>query len=675
MADDRIALIRRVHLRYEGTDSALIVLFDTQHGMKSQFEAAYRKRYSFLMEAKALIVEAVSVEAVGKSDAPVENVEPAPRRVSGLMPDAVVPMYSGGRWRQTSLYHRSATRIGDIVKGPAIIAEANATTIVEPGWQAEVSPHDHLVLRRVAALPARRAIGTSADPVMLEIFNNLFMSIAEQMGLRLQNTAYSVNIKERLDFSCAIFDADGNLIANAPHMPVHLGSMGESIKTVMRENAGTMRAGDVYMLNDPYNGGTHLPDVTVISPVFDQAGGQILFYVGSRGHHADIGGTTPGSMPPDSRVIEEEGVLINNFKLVDGADGGRLRDAETRALLAGARYPARNPDQNMADLRAQVAANQKGVDELRKMVAHFGLDVVRAYMGHVQDNAEEAVRRVIGSLKDGAYTLPLDNGARIRVAVRVDRANRGAEIDFTGTSAQLDNNFNAPSAVCMAAVLYVFRTLVNDEIPLNAGCLKPLKVIIPPGSMLNPRYPASVVSGNVETSTCITNALYGALGVMAAAQGTMNNFTFGNDKYQYYETISGGSGAGPGFDGTSVVQTNMTNSRLTDPEILEFRFPVRLDSYQIRQGSGGAGKWRGGDGGVRKVRFLEPMTAAILSNNRIHAPFGMADGEPGALGRNTVLRADGRVEQLGHIGKVDMHAGDVFVIETPGGGGYGEPVG
>jgi len=667
--DERIALINRVHLRYEGTDSALIVLFDSNDSMKAQFEAAYRKRYSFLMPAKALIVEAVSVEAVGKSDAPAETVEPAARRVSGLMPHAVVPMYSGGKWRQTNLYQRSATRIGDIVKGPAIIAEANATTIVEAGWQAEVSLHDHLVLRRVVALPERRAIGTTADPVMLEIFNNLFMSIAEQMGLRLQNTAYSVNIKERLDFSCAIFDADGNLIANAPHMPVHLGSMGESIKTVMRENAGAMREGDVFMLNDPYNGGTHLPDVTVISPVFDQAGADILFYVGSRGHHADIGGTTPGSMPPDSRVIEDEGVLINNFKLVDG---GVLREAETRALLAGARHPARNPDQNMADLRAQVAANQKGVDELRKMVAHFGLEVVQAYMGHVQDNAEEAVRRVISALKDGSYTLQLDNGAQIAVAVRVDQAARSAEIDFTGTSPQLENNFNAPSAVCMAAVLYVFRTLVNDEIPLNAGCLKPLKVLIPPGSMLNPHYPASVVSGNVETSTCITNALYGALGVMAAAQGTMNNFTFGNAKYQYYETISGGSGAGPGFDGTSVVQTNMTNSRLTDPEILEFRFPVRLESYEIRDGSGGAGRWRGGNGGVRKVRFLEPMTAAILSNNRIHPPFGMAGGEPGALGRNTVLRADDTVEQLGHIGKTAMLAGDVFVIETPGGGGYGK---
>ncbi|MYM39595.1 hydantoinase B/oxoprolinase family protein [Duganella qianjiadongensis] len=671
VAQERIVLMRRVHLRYEGTDSALIVLFDTLASMQAQFEAAYRKRYSFLMPARGLMVEAVSVEAIGKSDAPAESVQAAARRTTGLLPQAVVPMYTGGKWRQTSLYSREHTRIGDVIKGPAIIAEQNSTTIVEAGWQAEVTPHDHLLLRRVAALPERRAIGTSADPVMLEIFNNLFMSIAEQMGLRLQNTAYSVNIKERLDFSCAIFDADGNLIANAPHMPVHLGSMGESIKTVMRENAGRMQAGDVYMLNDPYNGGTHLPDVTVITPVFDQAGTTLLFYVGSRGHHADIGGTTPGSMPPDSRVIEDEGVLINNFKLVDGAAGGRLREEETRALLASARHPARNPEQNMADLRAQVAANQKGVEELHKMVAHFGLDVVQAYMGHVQDNAEEAVRRVISALQDGSYTLDLDNGARIQVAIRVNQAERSAEIDFAGTSAQLENNFNAPSAVCMAAVLYVFRTLVNDDIPLNAGCLKPLKVSIPAGSMLNPHYPASVVSGNVETSTCITNALYGALGVMAAAQGTMNNFTFGNARYQYYETISGGSGAGPGFDGASVVQTNMTNSRLTDPEILEFRFPVRLESYTIRRGSGGAGRWHGGDGGVRKLRFLEPMTAAILSNNRVHAPFGMAGGSDGACGRNSVVRADGSVETLPHIGKADMQAGDMFVIETPGGGGYG----
>ena len=670
VADERITLVRRVHLRYEGTDSAIIVLFDGADGMTGQFEAAYKKRFSFLMPGKALVVEAVSVEAIGASGAPAETIAPTAPREGALAPRETVRMFGGDSWHDTGLYQRGDLRIGDLVDGPAIIAEDHATTVVEAGWQAQVTPHKHMILRRVEALPERRAIGTNADPVMLEIFNNLFMSIAEQMGLRLQNTAYSVNIKERLDFSCALFDAQGNLIANAPHMPVHLGSMGESIKTVMLRNAGLMRAGDVFMLNDPYHGGTHLPDVTVISPVFDEGGATILFYVGSRGHHADIGGTTPGSMPPDSRFIEEEGVLIDNFKLVDGVDG-LLRDSEARALLAGARYPARNPDQNMADLRAQVAANQKGVDELRKMVAHFGLDVVQAYMGHVQDNAEEAVRRVITALKDGEFCLELDNGARIQVAIRVDHSSRSAQIDFTGTSAQVANNFNAPSAVCMAAVLYVFRTLVDDEIPLNAGCLKPLRVIIPEGSMLNPRYPASVVSGNVETSTCITNALYGALGVMAAAQGTMNNFTFGNARYQYYETISGGSGAGDGFDGTDVVQTNMTNSRLTDPEILEFRFPVRLESYQIRHGSGGAGRWHGGNGGVRKVRFLEPMTAAILSNNRIHPPFGMAGGSPGALGINRVERADGSVEQLAHIGKVEMGVDDVFVIETPGGGGYG----
>jgi 5-oxoprolinase (ATP-hydrolysing) len=669
--DARIVLIRRVHLRYEGTDSAIVVLHDDAAQMLVQFEQAYKKRFSFLMPGKALVVEAVSVEAIGRSDAPAEAMASAANRHDTPTPCETVRMFGSDAWHDTGLYQRAALQVGDTIQGPAIIAEDNATTVIEQGWQAEVTPYNHIVMTRVEPMPERRAIGTTADPVMLEIFNNLFMSIAEQMGLRLQNTAYSVNIKERLDFSCALFDADGNLIANAPHMPVHLGSMGESIKTVMRENAGRMQAGDVYMLNDPYNGGTHLPDVTVISPVFDEEGREILFYVGSRGHHADIGGTSPGSMPPDSRTIEEEGVLIDNFKLVDGATG-LLRDAEARALLTGARYPARNPDQNMADLRAQVAANQKGVEELRKMVAHFGLGVVRAYMGHVQDNAEEAVRRVITALTDGAYTYQLDNGAQVQVAIRVDHASRSATIDFSGTSGQQENNFNAPSAVCMAAVLYVFRTLVDDEIPLNAGCLKPLHVIIPPGSMLNPRYPASVVSGNVETSTCITNALYGALGVLAASQGTMNNFTFGNARYQYYETISGGSGAGDGFNGTDVVQTNMTNSRLTDPEILEFRYPVRLDSYEIRHGSGGAGRWHGGNGGVRKVRFLEPMTAAILSNNRVHQPFGMAGGAPGASGVNRVERADGAVEQLAHIGKVDMAAGDVFVIETPGGGGYGQ---
>jgi 5-oxoprolinase (ATP-hydrolysing) len=509
------------------------------------------------------------------------------------------------------------------------------------------------------------------DPVLLEVFNNLFMNIAEQMGLQLQNTAYSVNIKERLDFSCALFDAQGNLIANAPHMPVHLGSMGESIKTVIRENAGRMSPGDVYVLNDPYHGGTHLPDVTVITPVYLGSGDddKPMFYVGSRGHHADIGGTTPGSMPPFSTRIEEEGVQINNVRLVDR---GTLREAEMLALLRSGTYPSRNPEQNMADLKAQIAANEKGLQELRKMVDQFGLDVVQAYMRHVQDNAEESVRRVITKLKDGEYTLPLDNGAQIKVAIRVDADSRSAEIDFTGTSPQQVNNFNAPTAVCMAAVLYVFRTLVDDDIPLNAGCLKPLKVIIPPGSMLNPNPPASVVAGNVETSTCITNTLYGALGVMAASQCTMNNFTFGNARHQYYETISGGSGAGNGFDGTSVVQTHMTNSRLTDPEVLEFRFPVRLESYEIRNGSGGAGRWKGGNGGVRRVRFLEEMTASILSNGRKHGSFGMAGGQAGQVGINRVVRINGEVEELGHIGQAEMNQGDIFEIHTPGGGGYGK---
>ena len=498
------------------------------------------------------------------------------------------------------------------------------------------------------------------------------------MGLQLQNTAYSVNIKERLDFSCALFDTAGNLIANAPHMPVHLGSMGESIKTVIRENAGKMQPGDVFVLNDPYHGGTHLPDITVITPVYIANEAEPTFYVGSRGHHADVGGTTPGSMPPFSTRIEEEGVQINNVKLVER---GVLREAEMIALLSSGEYPSRNPQQNMADLRAQIAANEKGQQELRRMVAEFGLDVVQAYMRHVQDNAEESVRRVITRLKDGAFTLPLDNGAQISVAVKVDAASRSATIDFTGTSPQQTNNFNAPTAVCMAAVLYVFRTLVDDDIPLNAGCLKPLNVIIPPGSMLNPNPPASVVAGNVETSTCITNALYGALGLMAAGQCTMNNFTFGSTRYQYYETISGGSGAGGvwdangqlvgGFGGTSVVQCHMTNSRLTDPEVLEFRFPVRLEGYEIRRGSGGAGQYKGGDGGIRRVRFLEPMTASILSNGRHHGAFGMAGGQPGAVGINKVVRSDGRVELLDHIGQAEMLPGDVFEIHTPGGGGFG----
>jgi 5-oxoprolinase (ATP-hydrolysing) len=663
-----IRVLRRVHLKYEGTDTALIVAFGSREDMQAQFERAYQKQFSFLMPGKALIVEAVSVEALA-AGVPDAAATPAGTGAhADAAPATRVRVFTGGRWHDTPLYRREALAIGQQVEGPAILAEANATTVVEPGWRATVTRLDHLVLERVVPREKRVALGTGADPVMLEIFNNLYMSIAEQMGLRLQNTAYSVNIKERLDFSCALFDAEGHLIANAPHMPVHLGSMGESIKTVIRENAGRMKPGNVYVLNAPYNGGTHLPDVTVITPVFDEVGKEILFYVGSRGHHADIGGITPGSMPPDSKTVEEEGVLIDNFLLVEE---GRFREKETIALLASGRYPVRNVQQNLADLQAQIAANEKGVQALREMVAHFGLDVVRAYMRHVQDNAEESVRRVIGVLKDGEFELPLDNGARIRVKIAIGADRRSARIDFTGTSAQLPSNFNAPSAVSMAAVLYVFRTLVDDEIPLNAGCLKPLEVVIPERSMLNPRFPAAVVAGNVETSQCVTDALYGALGVLAASQGTMNNFTFGNDRYQYYETIAGGSGAGPGFDGTDVVQTHMTNSRLTDPEVLEWRFPVLLESFEIRRGSGGAGRHRGGHGAVRRVRFLEPMTAAILSNHRRVPPHGMAGGACGAPGRNYVLRADGSRVELGPTDRTEMRTGDVFVIETPGGGGYG----
>jgi 5-oxoprolinase (ATP-hydrolysing) len=660
---ERVRLVRRAHLKYEGTDTALIVPLAEPAKMLGDFEEAYRKQFSFLMPGRPLTVEALSVEAIAPGEKLTETPLP-PKPAS--RPAEEVRIFTGGRWHEAPLYRREDLGPGSRIDGPAIIAEANATTVVEPEWRASVTPLNHLVLERTKARSGRVAVGTSVDPVMLEIFNNLYMSIAEQMGLRLQNTAYSVNIKERLDFSCALFDGEGNLIANAPHMPVHLGSMGESIKTVIRLNAGKMKPGDVYVLNAPYNGGTHLPDVTVITPVFQ--GEKILFYVGSRGHHADIGGITPGSMPPGSKVVEEEGVLIDNFLLVEQ---GRFREKETVALLASGKYPVRNVQQNVADLRAQIAANEKGVQELGRMVEHFGLDVVRAYMRHVQDNAEESVRRVIGVLKDGSFDYPLDNGARIRVQIKIGPDRRSARIDFTGTSAQLPNNFNAPSAVCMAAVLYVFRTLVDDDIPLNAGCLKPLEVVIPDGCMLRPRYPAAVVAGNVETSQCITDALYGALGVLAASQGTMNNFTFGNERYQYYETVAGGSGAGPGFDGADVVQTHMTNSRLTDPEVLEWRFPVRLESFEIRRGSGGSGRWRGGEGAVRRVRFLEPLTAAILSGHRLVQPHGLAGGEPGTAGHNYVLRDGGGITELGPFDQTEMASGDQFVIETPGGGGYG----
>jgi 5-oxoprolinase (ATP-hydrolysing) len=672
--EERHHTIRRLHLRYEGTDSAVLVNFAEPDNMRRQFEQQYRQRYGFLMSGRSLIVEAASVEVTGLAEVSERGPPPAQtaedRRSEGLEPTQFVTVHTGHRAHATPLYVRESLRPGDRIAGPAIIAEANATTVIEPDWQAEVTAQNCLLLTRRVPRPERTALGTRADPVMLEIFNNLFMSIAEQMGAALANTAYSVNIKERLDFSCAIFDAHGQLVANAPHLPVHLGSMGESVRAVMHANAGRMRPGDVYMLNAPYHGGTHLPDITVITPVFDERGEQILFYVGARGHHADIGGMTPGSMPPESRHIEEEGVLIDNFLLVEQ---GRLREAAVLKLLTTGRYPARNRRQNMADLRAMIAANEKGVQELRKMVAHFALEVVHAYMRHVQDNAEEAVRRVIDVLKDGEFAYEMDHGAVIKVRIRIDKATRSAAIDFTGTSPQQSNNFNAPAAVTMAAVIYVFRTLVNEDIPLNAGCMKPLKVFIPEGCMLNPRYPAAVVAGNVETSQYVTDALFGALGVMAGAQGTMNNFTFGNDRYQYYETIAGGSGAGNGFDGADCVQTHMTNTRLTDPEVLEWRFPVLLESFHIRHGSGGRGRYGGGNGAVRRVRFLEAMTSTILSGHRRVPPFGLAGGEAGAVGRNYVERADGTVEELGSCAETVMQPGDVFVIETPGGGGYGPP--
>jgi 5-oxoprolinase (ATP-hydrolysing) len=665
-----IAVHACAHLRYEGTDTAIPVDFGPPREMLDAFEAAYRGRFSFLMPERALIVEAVSVEASGGGAPPREAfADPSPRQ-DPLAPAARVRLYSGAMAHEAPVYAREALRPGDEIAGPAVIAEATATTVVEPQWRARVTALNHLVLERGVPRPSRAAVGTRVDPVMLEIFNNLFMAIAEQMGVTLANTACSVNIKERLDFSCALFDPDGDLIANAPHLPVHLGAMGESVRVVAAENAGRMRPGDAYALNNPYHGGTHLPDITVVTPVFDEAGTGILFYVACRGHHADVGGVTPGSMPPASRHLDEEGVLIDNFRLVAE---GRFREAETLALLAGARHPARNPEQNIADLRAMVAANQKGVAEIRRAVAHYGLDVVRAYMRHVQDNAEESVRRVIDVLKDGEFAYEMDNGAVIRVRISVDRARRSARIDFSGTSGQLDSNFNAPKAVTLSAVIYVFRSLVDDDIPLNAGCLKPLEVVVPEGCMLNPRYPAAVVAGNVETSQCVTDALYGALGVMGASQGTMNNFTFGNARHQYYETICGGSGAGEGFDGADCVHTHMTNTRLTDPEVLEWRHPVLVEEFGIRRGSGGAGRWRGGNGAVRRIRFLEPMTAAILSGHRRVPPYGMAGGGPGATGRNRVLRADGEVVELRGCDQIEMNAGDAFVIETPGGGGYGTP--
>jgi 5-oxoprolinase (ATP-hydrolysing) len=670
--ESHIEVHRKVYLKYQGTDTAHVVDFGTAETMAAAFQESHRQRYGFVMADKPLVAETAVAEAVGLAAGAEEPASATPKAAGGAAkPRGRVSAHMAGQERDTPVYDIGDLPQGSRIDGPAVIAEPVATTVVEPGWRAEITEKGHTVLTRVVALKRTEAIGTHCDPVMHEVFNNLFMSIAEQMGVTLQNTAYSVNIKERLDFSCAVFDAEGQLIANAPHMPVHLGSMGESVRAVIVNNAGAIEPEDVYVLNAPYNGGTHLPDVTVITPVFDDKGERILFYVGSRGHQADIGGTMPGSMPPDTRTVEEEGVLIDNFKLVAR---GTFREAEMRALLASGKYPVRNPDQNIADLKAQIAANEKGVQELRRMVGHFGLDTVMAYMGHVQNNAEESVRRVIDVLKDGSFAYEMDDGSVIKVAISIDRENRSARVDFTGTSPQQPTNFNAPAAVCRAAVLYVFRTLVDDDIPMNEGCLKPIEIVIPEGCMLRPSYPAAVVAGNVETSQCITDTLYGALGVMAAAQGTMNNVTFGNARHQYYETVCGGSGAGPSFDGTSAVHTHMTNSRLTDPEVLEWRFPILLECFEIRPGSGGDGAHRGGDGTRRRLRFLEEMELAILSGHRRVPPYGIAGGEPGSCGRNWVERVDGSRHPMTGTDATVMRPGDVFVLETPGGGGFGRTV-
>lgn len=672
LPDTAITTHARVLLRYAGTDASLQVDLASPEELTAAFTAAHRARYAFVLD-RPLVVEAVSVEAVGRAGphGPVQVAGVAPDvRPGTLAPRTTVRMYSAGTPHDAPLHRREDLRPGDGVDGPAILAEADATTVVDSGWRATATDTGHLVLRRVTPRPARVAAGTDVDPVLLEVFNNLFMAIAEQMGVRLENTAQSVNIKERLDFSCALFDAEGNLIANAPHIPVHLGSMGESIKEVLRRRRDDLRPGDVYAINDPYHGGTHLPDVTVVTPVFDDTGHALRFLVASRGHHAEIGGITPGSMPAFSRTVDEEGVLFDNWLLVRD---GRLRETETRALLTGARHPSRDPDTNLADLRAQIAANEKGIEELRRTVEEFGLDVVQAYMRHVRANAEESVRRIVARLHDGAYRYETDDGAVIQVAVRVDRERRSAVLDFTGTSPQRPGNANAPTAVVMAAVLYVFRTLVDEDIPLNSGCLEPLEIRVPPGSMLAPVHPAATVAGNVETSQAVTGALYAALRVQAEGSGTMNNVTFGNARVQYYETVASGSGAGDGFDGADAVQTHMTNSRLTDPEILEWRHPVRVDAFAVREDSGGRGRWRGGHGVERRIRFLEPMTVALLTGHRRVPPYGMAGGEPGALGENLVERADGTVERLGGAATTEAGPGDVLVLRTPGGGGYGPP--
>ena len=687
VAANKITLHVRAHVRYAGTDTPLIVdagkdgKLTSLAKMKSTFEGAHKAQFGFIDRTKELVIEAVSVEAVG-GGATFKEKSHKVTRAKLPQPARRTRFFSGGKWHRALVYTRDTLAPGHKINGPAIVIEPHQTVVVEHGWRAELTAKDHLVLRRVQKLARMRAVGTKADPVMLEVFNNLFMSIAEQMGVALQNTAYSVNIKERLDFSCAVFDADGSLVANAPHMPVHLGSMDRAVETIIRENKGRIRPGDSYLINAPYNGGTHIPDLTVCTPVFDspsrslhrkrgRAGrGRLLFWVASRGHHADIGGIAPGSMSPIATTIDEEGIYIDNFKLVDR---GKFREAALYDLLTNAKYPARNPLQNVNDLKAQIAACEKGAREMHKMVAQFGLHVVRAYMTHVQDNADESVRRVIESLHDSTFTYEADQGNVVSVKITVDKRKREATVDFTGTSPQQGTNFNAPEPVTRAAVLYVFRVMVDDDIPMNAGCLRPIHIVIPDNSMLAPRYPAAVVAGNVEVSQMVTDTLFGALGAMAAAQGTMNNVNFGNDTYQYYETICSGSPAGPGFPGTDAVHTHMTNTRLTDPEILEFRYPVLLEDFHIRKGSGGKGQWNAGDGIRRTMRFLERMEYTILSGHRRIRPFGMAGGEDGQIGENWVRRKDGTMDRLKGADATVVDAGEAIIIQTPTAGGYGKP--
>ncbi len=664
-----IKVIVRAHIRYAGTDTPLVVDAGTLAKMKSSFEKAHKARFGFIDRSKQLVIEAVSVEAVGggakfreRSRKLKRGKLPAPARTTRF--------FSDGAWHDAKIYTRDQLAPGSKVPGPAIVIEPHQTIVVEDGWRATITAKDHLVLERYVPLVRTRAVGTKADPIMLEVFNNLFMSIAEQMGVSLQNTAYSVNIKERLDFSCAIFAADASLVANAPHMPVHLGSMDRAVETIIRENKGKIRPGDVYLINAPYNGGTHIPDLTVCTPVFDRANKKILFWVASRGHHADIGGIAPGSMSPIATSIEEEGIYIDNFKLVDR---GKFREQALYDLLTKAKYPARNPLQNVNDLKAQIAANEKGVQELHKMVALFTLPVVHAYMKHVQDNADESVRRVLDRLHDCEFSYEADHGNVIKVKITVDKKKREATVDFTGTSPQQGSNFNAPEPVTRAAVLYVFRIMVDSDIPMNAGCLRPINIIIPDQSMLRPHYPAAVVAGNVEVSQFVTDTLFGALGAMSGAQGTMNNVNFGNDKYQYYETICSGSPAGPGFPGTDAVHTHMTNTRLTDPEILEFRYPVVLEDFHIRKGSGGKGKWNAGDGVRRTIRFLQKMEYTILSGHRRIRPFGLEGGEDGLIGENYVRRLDGTMDRLKGADATVVDAGEAIIIQTPTAGGYGKP--